>query len=116
MIDHSQKKATFTSPFGGFSSQYIHMDSPSFLIGRSIVDVCFSSILPHLMLTAHGPLTATDTTSDRAPFGADKGIVCLWNLNDPSLPLKYENSISCFRWDPPNAFLGFMTGFLSVKA
>ena len=45
-------------------------------------DVCFSSVLPHWMLTAFKGVRGS-----LEPFS--KGCICLWNLNDPELPTKY---------------------------
>eukprot|EP01116_Phalansterium_solitarium_P014916 TRINITY_DN3282_c0_g1_i4.p1 TRINITY_DN3282_c0_g1~~TRINITY_DN3282_c0_g1_i4.p1 ORF type:complete len:859 (-),score=214.36 TRINITY_DN3282_c0_g1_i4:147-2651(-) len=105
MVDTAQKAATFTSSFA-FSSQYISIEPPAYLAGRPVLDVSFSVALPHLMLTVHAPPPKGSAPS---PLG-DKGLVVLWNLNDPQAPyrlLQYPSTVTTAAFSPDRGYLVF---------
>lgn len=53
-------------------------------IGRRILDMKFNSVQTHLLLTAHDD---GENSTEEDCF-ARSGIVCYWNVNEPSRPQK----------------------------
>lgn len=86
--DSSQKKATFTSTYP-FSVQYINVENPKWLNSRPVICVNFSVTQANMMVVGLGLPTSNSKVASSLK---DKGLVCVWNLNDPTKPIKYELS------------------------
>jgi hypothetical protein len=84
VVDSSQKKATFTSTYP-FSVQYINVEPPRWLSYRPVLSVNFSATQGNMMVVALGLPTGVS----KQPTLKDKGLICVWNLNDPTKPSKY---------------------------
>ncbi|CAB3993044.1 WD repeat-containing 60-like [Paramuricea clavata] len=58
-----------------------------FLEGRRVLDMKFNSVQTHLLLTAHD-CSNVETSVDKNDCLQERGIVCYWNVNEPSQPQK----------------------------
>jgi ABC-type Mn2+/Zn2+ transport system ATPase subunit len=55
--------------------------------GRRVLDVKFNLVQTHLLLTAHD-CNDVETNVDKKDCLQGRGIVCYWNVNEPSQPQK----------------------------
>lgn len=55
--------------------------------GRRVLDMQFNSVQTHLLLTAHDCNTVK-VHMDKINCLQGRGIVCYWNVNEPSQPQK----------------------------
>ena len=52
------------------------------------MDMKFNSVQTHLLLTAHNCSNIEDNAEDKRLYLRGQGVVCYWNINEPSQPQK----------------------------
>ncbi|XP_057293201.1 cytoplasmic dynein 2 intermediate chain 1-like isoform X2 [Hydractinia symbiolongicarpus] len=79
-----QPQRQYTESRGAFSDGYVTLESSNFLVlGRNFCDLAYSMSQTNMLLTAYGASNVV-TKHHKSP----KGLICLWNTNEPTKPLK----------------------------
>ncbi|RKO93936.1 WD40-repeat-containing domain protein, partial [Blyttiomyces helicus] len=86
-VDHSGLPRSFSSerPLP-ISEGNTTLGRPSFLQGRVVTDICYSSTDHNLLIMAWSLRSGVE--ADKKTPLDDKGIVCLWRLTDPTVPYR----------------------------
>lgn len=71
----------------GQSSRTIVTDVLSFHTGRRVLDMKFNAVQTHLLLTAYD-CNNIESNVDKNLCLYGRGVVCYWNVNEPSQPQK----------------------------
>ncbi|XP_013391905.2 WD repeat-containing protein 60-like [Lingula anatina] len=88
-----------------FSESTISLTQPSFLADRPVLQCHFSPVQNNLLLAVHGPPSGGSCMEL-----ANKGMISLWNTNEPSRPkqiLTCESQPTCCCFSPEKATLAF---------
>ena len=90
---------------GGISASYHPLICPALFGTRRIVDIAFSTTYAHVVLVAYGaPQGGGESSATTA------GLLCLWNLNEPSTPTKIlvcEGQVTSCGLSPLHASIAF---------
>lgn len=83
----------------------------SYLEGRPVKFVHISRVQTHFLLIAYAPVVDKINTTTKIPKSIqDKGLICVWNTNEPSDPQKVlicESTPHCCCLSPSKATLAF---------
>jgi len=83
----------------------------SYLEGRTVQYVYVSPVQSHFLLIAYAPVSDKNKANSKTPdMVQDKGLVCVWNTNDPFNPEKLlicESTPRCCCLSPSKATLAF---------
>ncbi|XP_015434897.1 PREDICTED: WD repeat-containing protein 60 [Dufourea novaeangliae] len=66
----------------------LSVNSVTFLSGRAVTLIHYSSILSKILLTIHSPAEEEIETSSKQDYITDCCIGCVWNISEPSMPVK----------------------------
>ncbi|XP_076301003.1 cytoplasmic dynein 2 intermediate chain 1 isoform X2 [Lasioglossum baleicum] len=64
------------------------IDSVTFLAGRAVTIIHYSNSLSKILLTIHSPVEEEIETSNKQDYITDCCIGCVWNIAEPSMPIK----------------------------
>ncbi|XP_078033323.1 cytoplasmic dynein 2 intermediate chain 1 isoform X1 [Augochlora pura] len=73
-----------------FSDGFVKLsvDSVTFLAGRAVTIIHYSNILNKILLTIHSPIEEEIETTSKQDYITDCCIGCVWNISEPSMPIK----------------------------
>ncbi|XP_076758616.1 cytoplasmic dynein 2 intermediate chain 1 isoform X2 [Xylocopa sonorina] len=66
----------------------LSVNSITFLAGRAVTIIHYSEILNKILLTIHSPAEEEIETSSKEDYITDCCIGCVWNITEPSMPIK----------------------------
>ncbi|XP_076650972.1 cytoplasmic dynein 2 intermediate chain 1 [Halictus rubicundus] len=66
----------------------LSIDSVTFLAGRAVTIIHYSDNLGKILLTIHSPTEEEIETSNKQDYITDCCIGCVWNIAEPSMPIK----------------------------
>ncbi|XP_026301303.1 WD repeat-containing protein 60 isoform X2 [Apis mellifera] len=69
------------------------INSVTFLAGRTVTIIHYSEVLNKILLTIHSPVEEEIETSNKQDYITDCCIGCIWNISEPSMPIKLFYSI-----------------------
>ncbi|XP_062519649.1 cytoplasmic dynein 2 intermediate chain 1-like isoform X2 [Corticium candelabrum] len=91
-----------------FSSGFTHLaTTASVFAGRHVKSISFSPAQTNLILTTYSAAPSNDRSND---LFSGNGVVCVWNLNEPSMPdkvLTCQSLTTCSCFSPNKASLAF---------
>ncbi|CAL7937715.1 unnamed protein product [Xylocopa violacea] len=66
----------------------LSVNSITFLAGRAVTIIHYSEVLNKILLTIHSPAEEEIETSSKEDYITDCCIGCVWNITEPSMPIK----------------------------
>ncbi|XP_050593716.1 cytoplasmic dynein 2 intermediate chain 1 [Bombus affinis] len=98
----------------------LSINSITFLAGRAVTIIHYSEVLNKILLTIHSPAEEEIETSSKQDYITDCCIGCVWNITEPSMPIKLLYSTCpitscCFHSTNYNiVFAGLQDGSISL--
>ncbi|XP_012153393.2 cytoplasmic dynein 2 intermediate chain 1 isoform X1 [Megachile rotundata] len=98
----------------------LSIDSITFLAGRAVTLIHYSEILNKILMTIHSAVEEEIETSNKQDYITDCCIGCVWNISEPSMPIKLFYSpcpitACCFHLTNYNVvFAGLQDGSISL--
>ncbi|XP_076242059.1 cytoplasmic dynein 2 intermediate chain 1 isoform X2 [Calliopsis andreniformis] len=98
----------------------LSIDSVTFLAGRAVTLVHYSEVINKVLVTIHSPAEEEIETSNQQDYITDCCIGCVWNISEPSMPMKLFYSTCpitacCFHLTNYNVvFAGLEDGSISL--
>ncbi|XP_017878315.1 WD repeat-containing protein 60 isoform X2 [Ceratina calcarata] len=98
----------------------LSVNSVTFLAGRPVTIIHYSKVLNKILLTIHSPVEEEIETSSKQDYITDCCIGCVWNISEPSMPVKLFYSACpitacCFHLTNYNVvFAGLQDGSISL--
>ncbi|KAK9295652.1 hypothetical protein QLX08_010078 [Tetragonisca angustula] len=98
----------------------LSINSVTFLAGRAVTIIHYSEVLNKILLTIHSPAEEEIETSSKQDYITDCCIGCVWNISEPSMPIKLLYSTCpitscCFHSTNYNVvFAGLQDGSISL--
>ncbi|CAK9824334.1 Cytoplasmic dynein 2 intermediate chain 1 [Anthophora retusa] len=98
----------------------LSVNSVTFLAGRAVTIIHYSEVLNKILMTVHSPVEEEIETSNKQDYITDCCIGCVWNISEPSMPIKLFYSTCpitacCFHLTNHNVvFAGLQDGSISL--